>query len=533
MTTSYLRRNVVRSVRSGALWGIVGAVFLLLSAYGYQAAYPTPLKQAGAAAALSATPSFQFLLGAPHDLATPAGFTAWRAGGLLALVFAGWGLLLATSMLRGEEERNRLELVLSGTTTLVRVTGSTLVALACGWVALAVVLGGASMAMVLDPKLGISAGQAVGAGVIISATGLCFIGVGALSSQFFVSRRAANIVGGALIGAALVLRGIGAVLPSWSWSAYASPLGWIDKAWALTGNRLSYACVVLALGVVFGIGAVALSARRDAGAAVLSTTVRLRRAPRRLTGVVRSTFSLNGGVDAAWLCSFLVMGIVFGASAKSASSLTNASSIQKILEHLGLITVGPKAYLGIAGFSLSLIALVAGATFATSTAREELEGRAEMLLALPVSRMQWLAGRVVASGLVIVASTLLAAVTMWICVVAAGVHLGASMIFSTALALAIPALAVVGLSTLVHGLKPAWTPYVAYGLVAWSLLISMVVAVIRTNHFFADLTLIGHAGYPPASNLAWGGVGAMLAIAGGGLALGVLAMKRRDLVALA
>jgi ABC-2 type transport system permease protein len=526
---TFQSRRLVRCARSGGLWGALGLVFLLASSYGYQAAYSTATARKVAAAALSSTTSFQFLLGSPHDLESAAGFTAWRAGGILAIVFAIWGLFLATSLLRGEEERGRLEIEASGSTTLVGVTISSLSSSLVGWLALMLVVSSAGLVMSTSHALGVSTAGGLEVGVILGSSGLFFLGVGALTSQLALSRRSANMMGAGVLGISVLLRGIAGVVPAWSFLSFLSPLGWIDRSRALTESRILFAVPVLVGGLVLLAAAVAISRNRDLGSAALRTrSVHDRH--RRVTGVIWSTLSLSGGVDLAWIGAFALMGVVFGVSAKSASKLTSSSSIQQVLSRLGVISVGPSAYLGIAGFSLALFGLIVAAVSATATGREELEGRAEILLALPISRARWLLGRA-GSGLgVLLAACAAATLTMYLSVTATGVHLAATMLVTTTLAMFAPGAALLGLATLAHGIHPSLTRLVAYGLITASLLVTMVVAVIKLNHLFADLTLLGHAGYPPGSPLKVIGFSVLLALTAAGGAAGAVLFARRDLV---
>jgi ABC-2 type transport system permease protein len=511
------------------LWGALGTAFVLASAWGYAAAYPSPESRAAAAAALSSTTSFQFLLGPPHELASTAGFTAWRAGGALAIIYAVWGLFLATSLLRGEEEQGRTEVEASGRTTLQGVTRASLEASLVGWVTLTLWLSLSCLVLVSDPSLKISASAALGAGLIMAASGLFFLGVGALTSQLGLSRRSANMMGAAVIGLSVLLRGLAAVIHSWGWLVYLSPLGWVDRAWALTANRLVELIPVLVLGLALVVAAVVVAGHRDLASALWKPRRDHRHRFRRFTGVLWSTLSLGGGVDLAWIGAFAWMGVVYGLSAKSASRLTSSSGIQKVLIHLGVIKVGPEAYLGIAGFTLALFGLIVAAVAATATAKEELDGRAEILLAGTLSRTRWLLGRAGAGLGVLVVACAASSITMYLSVLVTGAHVGSSMLLSTTLAMAAPGAALLGLSTLAQGIAPSFGRIVAYGLIVWSFLVTMVVAVIKLNHFVADLTLLGHSGYPPGSTFKLLGVSSLGLIALFAAVLGSVLFARRDL----
>src|SRR6202043_1286998 len=72
------------------------------------------------------------LLGPARHLETVAGFTAWRAMGVLTIVGAGWGLLTATRLTRGGEDAGRWELLLAGPTTRARAAAQAVAAMLVG-----------------------------------------------------------------------------------------------------------------------------------------------------------------------------------------------------------------------------------------------------------------------------------------------------------------------------------------------------------------------------------------------------------------
>ena len=69
--------------------------------------------RAGFAASFADDKAIRLFYGAPHDLLTVGGYTAWRVGGILAVVMAVWAAIAAAGALSGEEQSGRSELVLS------------------------------------------------------------------------------------------------------------------------------------------------------------------------------------------------------------------------------------------------------------------------------------------------------------------------------------------------------------------------------------------------------------------------------------
>jgi ABC-2 type transport system permease protein len=122
----------------------------LVQPIGYAKAYPKLADRIGLAQSFGTNPALQLFYGAPHQLQTVGGYTAWRVGGFTALVAAFVGLLAAVRAFRGEEESGRFEIVAVGAISRRAAFASRLAAIglmiAALWLALAlgVLLGGLS-----------------------------------------------------------------------------------------------------------------------------------------------------------------------------------------------------------------------------------------------------------------------------------------------------------------------------------------------------------------------------------------------------
>ncbi len=106
---------IYRQQRRGAvIWGSVFGLFVWVSAYGYAAAYPTAKDRRDIVATLGSNSGIRSLFGPARALDTVNGFTAWRCGTLFGVIGAVWALLLATKILRGDEEAGRTDLYFAG-----------------------------------------------------------------------------------------------------------------------------------------------------------------------------------------------------------------------------------------------------------------------------------------------------------------------------------------------------------------------------------------------------------------------------------
>jgi hypothetical protein len=121
-----------RMVRSAGLWGAVFGGYIAYAAWEYATSYPTVASREKIALTFGTNAGFSALLGQGQRLATIAGFTAWRAMGVLVPVGAVWAMLAATRLTRGEEDAGRLELLLAGQTTRRRAVAQAEAGLAAG-----------------------------------------------------------------------------------------------------------------------------------------------------------------------------------------------------------------------------------------------------------------------------------------------------------------------------------------------------------------------------------------------------------------
>ena len=101
------------------------------------------------------------LLGPVSAIDTVGGYTVYKGFVFLTTIGAIWGLLIATRLLRGEEDAGRWQLVLAGRARAARATGATLAA--C-FAAVGVIFVGTTLVTLLagrDPDLDFGAGATI------------------------------------------------------------------------------------------------------------------------------------------------------------------------------------------------------------------------------------------------------------------------------------------------------------------------------------------------------------------------------------
>jgi ABC-2 type transport system permease protein len=505
------------------LWGL--GLFLLTAVVvtSYENLYPDPQSRAALTGEVRANTSFRALLGVPGDLSTPGGYAAWRAGlilGVLAALYAGLGIVALT---RGEEEAGLRELVWAGT---VRRQAPLRVA-AAGVTIGCVVLG----VMVTCALLGVGA-RGIGAvmlGAGVAAVGAVFVAVGALMGQLAVTRRAASALTGTVVGLAYLVRMVADTADDRAWLGWLSPLGWLTKVDAYTTDRPGP--LVLAVGVAAVLFAAAhrLEGRRDLGAGLL----RPREGPAR-SRLLRTPEALAARVYApsvlGWTAGVAVgAAVVAGIAADVATFAAKDPQTAQLVARLGGTGDLARSYLGGSYQFIGVLVVVVAVEGALGARREEATGRAEPVLAGPVSRPRWL-GSFLAAGL---GGAVCAAAGAGLVGAAAsaartggdpaGVLQAAANMLPAAVCFGGLACALVGLAPRIATPVGLSLPVVAFLLEYFGRLAQLPDAVLAVSPFH-------HVAPVPAQPV--DGAGAVVLLAAGVLLAGVglAAIRRRDLV---
>lgn len=316
----------------------------------------------------------------------------------LALLIGLLNTFLATRHGRAEEQDGRRELLASTPMGRMAPMVSTLVV----GIVVDLLIGVLSAAALV--AVGQSITGAVTVGATFAVTGLLFLGIGLLAGELLPTARAANSWGVGIVLGSYVVRAAGDALGTAdlaagtltpSWIGLLSPIGWAERTLALSANRAVWlvpglVCAVAAIGVAAMVGA-----KRDLGASLVTE----RRGPATASPSLHSTLSLalrqQRGSVLGWALGAAVLGGVTGSLATAiGSAAVQNSAISRVLRQLApggdvsaqLVTVFTAAIMTMMG----IVAAAAGVQAVLRTRAEETEGRAELLLALPVGRVRWM-----------------------------------------------------------------------------------------------------------------------------------------------
>ena len=502
-----------------ALWGTVFGGYIAYAALQYATTYPTAASREKVALTFGANAGLTALLGQGQQLATVAGFTAWRAMGVLVPVGAVWAMLTATRLTRGEEEAGRTELLLAGQTTRRRAAAQAMAGLNAGLALLWAITAIAAVIAGSSPKVSIPAGGALFLATAVTAGPVMFAAAGVLAGQLTPSRRQANGITAVILGTSLLIRIVADSSPGLHWLRWLSPLGWAEQLHPLTGPAPIAFLPIAAFTTVLAAGAITLAARRDIGAGAFPSRDTPRSRTRLLRGPAGLAWRLGRPAITGWAAGLAILGLIGGLVAPSAAkAISDSAAIRQVIARLGA-QPGSAAYLGIIYLIGAVLTCFAAASQITTTRSEEADGYADHLLARPVSRWRWLAGRLAIAAALVVIASLAAGLAGWVGL--AGQHTGLSFtqLVKAGINIAPPALFVLGAGSLAYGAWPRLAPAVAYGLVAWSFLIELIATVI-TNRWLLDTSVLHHIQPVPAAQPDWTtaawltGLGILAALAG-------------------
>lgn len=374
------RRDRVRApVWFAAVVGLAGA-----SALSVVALYDTDEDLQGYATLALANVAFKAITGPGYGLGdVTLGAVVMNEVALYTYVaVALMAVFMVVRHTRAEEETERAELVRAAPVGRYASLAATVV-----WVSgLSVVIGvGLIVAML---SLGLETAGSIAFGAASVAVGLVFVGVAAIAAQVAASARAAKSLGGAVLGASFVVRGVGDIgNGSMSWL---SPLGVTQAIRPFAGERWWVLAPLAALAVVTTAVAVVLLGRRDLGAGILRQKPGPPTGSPRLGTPFALAVRLQRGALVGWLVGLALTGYFIGLIADEAEALADNEAVAEVLARAGQGSITESLLA-----TMTLMVALIGSGFTVSSVlrlrTEENALRADPILATPVDRRRWFA----------------------------------------------------------------------------------------------------------------------------------------------
>jgi ABC-2 type transport system permease protein len=502
----------------------VFAVYSYIQPAGFRSTYPTVADRIAFAHSFAGNDAIRFFYGYPYDAVTIGGYSAWRVGGTLAIAAAIFGVLAAVRALRTEEDTGRMELVLAAPVLRRTAFASAMLGIAAAVVTL-------WLAMFAGYVVG---GLAVGGSAYLAlATASVvpvFVGIGAIACQLAPTRRIALELGNAAAAVLLLVRVVADTATGAGWLRWATPLGWAEELRPFTGAEPLVLLLPVAASALLIVIAARMSVRRDVGTGELpardSAAPRLRLLSSPLAQALRS----ERGSLITWTICVAAFAVILGMIAPSISAAGITPTIRREIAKLGSGSIlTPGGYIAFV-FIFFILAIALFACAQVSAARrEESEQQLETLLALPVSRLRWLGGRLAlaAGGAAMLAAV--AGVVTWAGTASQGVTISLPRMLEAAANCLPTAILFLGIAALAYAIAPRASTGIAYGLVMIAFLWYLVGAIAGVPNWLVKATPFAHIGFVPSQPFRVVAALVMVAIGALTIAAALALFQRRDL----
>ena len=479
---------------------------------------------------------------------TIGGYATWKIGIFIFLI-AVWPLLAASRMLRGEEERGSLDVLLSVPRPRVRVALEKLAAMWTALLAMGVLIG--LLAFAGGQKLGgdFGLGDALLFGLNLALVCAVIGGLALLISQFTQEHSPAAGWTAALLLVFIVMDMVHRVVPSTEWISRLSPVYYYNLSKPLVpsyGVNVGAMFLLLALAVILSGASVWLFARRDVGGTVpLPGWLRLPERPANRALPVgdwslRSIYARSMGMiavptawwtlgTAAWAVWVIV--VVQQMEARLTSLLASSPAAVNLIKNLSGGNADINAGLLSALFIfLPLFLMAFVVTQVNGWSADEQDGRLELVLAAPQPRLQVLLGRFAALATATIVISLITLVAAAATATAAGVKLDLGNLAAATLGMVPLGLLVAALGYMAAGWlrTAADTGLLSFLLAAW-FFVSFIGPELKLPEATLRLSAFYYYGTPLLNGLQLTSVVGVIAVAAIALGIGAVRFARKDI----
>jgi len=377
----------------------------------------------------------------------------------------------------------------------------------------------------------------------LGGVGIVFAAVAAVCAQIIGSSRGANAAAGAVIGFAILSRGIGDVLGkvasdgmsvASAWPSWLSPIGWGQQMHPFVTSDWWVLGIFAGASILLVSAAFWLASHRDHGMGMIPAKSGRATARAVLLSPLGLAWRLQRTVLLGWAIGVAVLGITLGMTAiEFKDFLAENEQLAAILTQMGggngnVTDVYFVAMLGFMAFTMTGYGLQAILRLQT----EESNGYVEPILSTATGRFHWALSHL---GIVVVSVLALGALAgastgVSYALVASDVWSQVSGITIAGLVQVPATLAFVGFAVALFGLVPRWSNAITWTAFAACLLVVEVGSLLKLPEWVQNISPFTHTPAAPAPTIeAWPLV-VMSAIAVGLMALGLVAFRRRDVV---
>ncbi len=479
---------------------------------------------------------------------TIGGYATFKIGIFIFLI-AVWPLLAGSRMLRGEEDRGSMDVLLSLPRPRLSVALEKLAAMWTALLAMGLLIGLLAFAggKIFHGDFGL--GDAFLFGLDLALLCAVIGGVALLISQFTQERGPAAGWTAGLLLVFIVLDMVHRVVPNSEWISRLSPVYYYNLSKPLVlsyGTNAGAMVVLLALAAILGVVAIFLFVKRDVGGTVpLPRWLRLpeRSASRALPAgdwSLRSVYARSLGMIAmptfwwtlgiAGFAGWMVY-VVQVMETRLAGLLSGSPTMSGLIKNLGGGDVGVNAgFLSALFFFLPLMLMAFAVTQVNGWSADEQDGRLELVLAAPQPRVQVLLGRFAALATATVVIAVITLLASAVAAAASGLKLDGGNLAAATLGMIPLGLLIAAIGYLAAG----WLRTAAdTGLLSFVLAIWFFLSFIGPELKLPDATLrlspFYYYGTPLLHGLqVWSVVG-VIVVAAIALGLGTLRFARKDI----
>jgi ABC-2 type transport system permease protein len=479
---------------------------------------------------------------------TIGGYATFKIGILIFLI-AIWPLLAASRMLRGEEDRGSLDVLLSLPRRRTRVALEKVVAMWTALLAMGLLIG--LLAFAGGRKFGgdFGLGDSLVFGLNLALICAVIGGLALLISQFTEERGPAAGWTAGLLLVFIVLDMVHRVIPSSEWISRLSPVYYYNLSKPLVpsyGVNAGAMLLLLALALLLIGAAIWLFAHRDVGGTVpLPRWLRLpeRRASRALPvgdWSLRSVYARSLGMIAMpafwWTLGIAAFAgwMVFAVQlieSRLSTLLSGSPTMTNLIRNLGGGDVSVNAgFLSAMFFFLPLFLMAFAVTQVNRWSADEQDGRLELVLATPQSRAAVLLGRFAALGTATVAIAVITLLASAAAAAVVGLNLNAGNLAAATLGMIPLGLLIAAIGYLASGWlrTAADTGLLSFVLAFW-FFVSFIGPELKLPDATLRLSAFYYYGTPLLHGLQLTSVLGVLAVAAVALGLGTLRFVRKDI----
>lgn len=529
------------------IWSLLIIGFMILGYWGYNQIDPAEISK------LVANPAFKFL-NDPVAVETPSGLVTFRYGFFFSLLLSIFAVLLGGRLLRAEEARGSLDLILtrpqSRRTVLLEKAGAAVAAVLILGIAYGV--GALLGEMVLGIPVTIAG--ALLAGLNLSLL-LFFYAMLALTvSQATRSSGTAAGIAGGLYAIFFVLDGTGRIYPGIHWIRWFSPNYYYDLSKPLItsyGTNVAAMFFLLLLGVLLLMASLALFARRDIGA-VVSLPFIGRRA-RRYVETQSAEASIDRAARDPWLRSVLTrslratgpalgwwtLGVFLYAAYGAAITKSSGAQLRDLYSSASALDqiVGSNLFAndnGLISFMVFMILSIVVAVYALVRSNgwvsDQDEGRLDLVLSAPQSRWKVALQAYAAILIGFAVLTLATIVGVTLIGLATGLKLNYSGIIVASLAF-LPLMAVIAGAVFMLGarFRSGVVLAGAGGYLGVAFFLELIWSYLGLPHWIQYFSIFSDYGTPSVDGINWAVNIIMLALAAIATAAGIYLFQTGDL----